>query len=250
MGSVKAEFLKLRRSMSWAVVIALPLMAVITGIANTLASGGPLEDGWHTLWLRVVVFYGLFPQAVGLAALGSLVWRAEHQPGNWNALMGRSISSTEIVLSKAVVLVVLAAAMQVVLLAGTVAAGKLLFELPGLIPTQYLLVSVVVVIACVPVAVLQSALSMSMRSFAGPVAVALLGAVLSIGVLLTKVTAAIVVVPYALLGRATQLGTGVFSDDGYVSPGLIAMMVAAAAVVSAATVWASARRLDRRDVTG
>ncbi|MEE2045718.1 ABC transporter permease, partial [Nocardiopsis tropica] len=83
MGSVRAEFLKLRRSMSWVVVVLLPLTAVVAGAVNTVVAGEPLEDHWHTLWLRVAVFYGLFPLALGVAVLASLVWRVEHRGGNW-----------------------------------------------------------------------------------------------------------------------------------------------------------------------
>ncbi|MBW0103607.1 ABC transporter permease [Pseudonocardia sp. KRD291] len=248
MGSVQAEFLKLKRSMSWAVVIVLPLMAVITGTTNTVVSGQQLDDGWKTLWLRVIVFYGLFPLAVGVAALASLIWRVEHRDGNWNALMGRRVSSLEIVLGKAAVLAALMAAMQLVLLAGTVLAGKLIFGLPGFIPSEYLLVSVIIVLACLPVATLQSALSMLMRSFAAPIAIALLGAVVSVGLLLAEINGLIAVVPYALLGRATQLGTGYFADSGSITTGTMLLLIVASAGLTALTVVATAAGLDRRDI--
>ena len=49
-----AELLKLRRSQPLLVVIGLPLFVTGTGIINTLFSGRGLEDGWNTLWLRMV----------------------------------------------------------------------------------------------------------------------------------------------------------------------------------------------------
>jgi len=67
------------------------------------------------MWLRSVVFYGLFPLAIGIGILASLMWRVEHRGGNWNALMSGPTSSMRIVAAKAVVVAVLAAAMQVVL---------------------------------------------------------------------------------------------------------------------------------------
>src|SRR5699024_4040892 len=163
MGAVRAEFLKLKRSLSWDVVVLLPLMAVITGGTNTLASGQQMGEGWHTLWMRVVVFYGQFPLAVGVAVLASLVWRVEHQGGNWNALMGSKVSSFDVVVAKTAVLVSLAAALQAVLMGGVILAGKLVFALPGVLPPRYFLVSVVIIVACLPVAALQSGLSMLMR---------------------------------------------------------------------------------------
>jgi hypothetical protein len=248
MGSVRAEFVKLKRSMSWAVVLLLPLMAVITGAANTVVSGKDLDEGWHTLWLRVVVFYGLFPLAVGVAALASLVWRVEHQGGNWNALMGRQVSSRQIVLGKMAVLGVLAAAMQAVLVVGVVVAGKVMFALPGFLPPRYLLASVVIVLACLPVAAVQSGLSMLMRSFAAPVAVALLGATVGAVLLVIGLEVPAFAVPYGLVGRATQLGTGTFVDSGDVTAGVVTASVAAALTLTAVVIAAAASLLDRRDI--
>lgn len=248
MGSIRAELIKLKRSMSWAVVVALPLMAVLSGAGNSLASGRPLDEGWHTLWLRTVVFYGLFPLAIGIAALASLVWRVEHRGGNWNALMARPISSLQIVVGKAAVLGLLVTAMQVVLVIAVVGVGKLAFGLPGLLPARYLIASVLIVLASLPVAALQSALSMLMRSFAAPIALALLGAVTSVLFLLAEIDVLITVVPYALLGRATQLGTGAFADSGTITTGIVVLLVVASAALTALAVAATSAALDRRDI--
>ncbi|MEY8039938.1 ABC transporter permease [Saccharopolyspora cebuensis] len=248
MGSVRAEFLKLKRSSSWAVVVLLPLMAVITGVANTAVSGQELDGGWHAWWLRVVVFYGLFPLSAGVAALASLVWRVEHQGGNWNALMGRRVSSSQVVIGKFAVLAVLAAAMQAVLVVGFVLAGKLLFGLAGLPPARYFLISAVIVLACLPVAALQSGLSMLMRSFAAPVAAALVGASGGVLLLMAGLEAPAVVVPYGLVGRATQLGTGMFVDSGTITPGVLAVVAAAALVLTALVIGTATALLERRDV--
>ncbi|MBR8742620.1 ABC transporter permease [Nocardiopsis sp. MG754419] len=248
MGAVRAEFLKLKRSLSLVVVIALPVMAVVTGVANTLFSGQQPADGWHTLWLRVVVFYGLFPLTVGLAVLASLVWRVEHQGGNWNALMGRQVSSLRVVLAKTVVLTALALALQVVLVGGVTVAGKVAFDLPGFLPPRYLLVSLVIVVACVPVVALQSALSMVMRSFAAPVAVALPGAVAGVFLLMAGPSALSMALPYGLVGRATQLGTGAFADGGGVGAASVILLITAALGLTAVVVAGATAVLERVDV--
>jgi hypothetical protein len=248
MGSLRAEFIKLKRSLSWAVVVLLPMMAVVTGAVNTVVSGQEFEQGWHTLWLRVLVFYGLFPLAVGVAALASLVWRVEHRGGNWNALMGRRVSSAEVVVGKFAVLAVLAGAMQAALVAGVVVAGKLMFGLPGMLPPRYFAVSAVIVLACLPVAALQSGLSMLMRSFAAPVAVALLGATSGVLLLVARLEASALLLPYGLVSRATQLGTGTFGDGGTVTAGAMGAIAAAALVLTAAVLAGTAAVLDRRDI--
>ena len=73
MNALIVELLKLRRSLAWAVVLVLPLAIVFAGTINSLVAARPLDDGWHTLWLRTMVFHGLFSLPVGIAILGSLV---------------------------------------------------------------------------------------------------------------------------------------------------------------------------------
>lgn len=248
MGAVNAEFLKLKRSLSWAVVVGLPVAIVISGSVNTTIAGGQPDDGWQTMWEQSVVFYGFFPLAVGIGVLASLVWRVEHRGGNWNALMGGPTASLRIVAAKAAVVAALAAAMQLVLLVAVVVVGKFVFGLPGMLPGGYLGISALIVLACVPVAVLQSGLSMLMRSFAAPVAVAFLGAGASVVLLLAELDAAIFVSPYALIGRATQLGTGLLADDGAITPVYVASITISALVLTGALLAGTATILDRRDV--
>lgn len=246
MGAIHSEFLKLKRSLTWAIVILLPIALVISAAANTLASGEPLQNGWHTLWQRSVVFYGLFPLAIGIAILASLVWRVEHRGSNWNALMSGPTSSLRIVTAKAVVVGFLAAAMQPVMLVAILVMGKAVLGLPGMLPVQYFGISLLIMAACLPLASLQSALSMLMRSFAAPIAVGLVAAGISVAVLMLGGTAAIVS-PYALVTRATQLGTGTFADTGGVTAGDVTAILTAAVVLYAAVVTVSAALLDRRD---
>lgn len=196
----------------------------------------------------MVVFYGLFPLATGVAVLASLVWRAEHQGGNWNALMGRSVSSLQVVVGKTAALAALAAAMQTVLVVGIVVVGKLMFGLPGMLPARYFLVSVVIVLACLPVAALQSGLSMLMRSFAAPVAVALLGATGSVVLLMLRLDVLPMAVPYSLVSRATQLGTGMFVDSGTVTTGVVTAVAVAALGLTAVVTAGVVAILDRLDI--
>ncbi|WBL18946.1 MULTISPECIES: ABC transporter permease [Micrococcaceae] len=247
MKAIGAELIKLKRSLSWAVVVLLPILLVVSGSIMTLIDGRPLEDGWHTLWMRSIVFYGLFPLAVGIAILASLVWRAEHRGGNWNALMSGPTSSLRIVLAKAAVIGMLAAIMQALAVATTIVLGKLVFHLPGFLPGEYLIAAVAIIVACFPVAVLQSWLSMLMRSFAAPVAVAFVGAGFSAFLLVLKLTPAIFISPYATVSRATQLGTSTFADTGEVTGPVIALIIGAALALSAVLTAANTAVLERGD---
>ena len=137
MGSVYTEFLKLKRSMSWAVVLLLPIIMVSTGSMSSIAGGGQFDDGWHTLWIRSIGFYGMAILSVGIAILASLVWRVEHRGSNWNALMSRPVPTLQVVVGKTTAISALAAMMQLVFVVAVIVFGKTL-GLSGMLPGQYL----------------------------------------------------------------------------------------------------------------
>lgn len=246
MAALNAEILKLKRSLAWPVVVFLPIAVVLMGAATQLADGAQPEDGWHTVWLQSVGFYGLFPLAIGIAILGSLVWRAEHRGSNWNALMSGPTTSRQLVIAKATVVAGLTAIMQIILLIAVIAIGKLAFGLPGMLPGQYIGTTVLLVLATIPVSILQSALSTFLRSFAAPIAVALVASGVSTLTLMAVGNAALVS-PYGLATQTTQLGTGSFADTGTVTGGDIASILTATVLLTIALVTATTAILDRRD---
>lgn len=248
MQTLRPELIKLKRSQSWIIVVLLPVIMAGAGTVNTVVSGAELDDGWHTLWLRTVVFFGLFPLPLGVAILASLSWRADHRDGNWNALMAGTATSGSIVRAKTAVIAGLAALMQLVVLATVLVLGKLVFGLPGMLPADLLGVSMLIMLGCIPLAALQSWLSMRTRSFAAPIAVALVGAGISVLLLNAKLTGAIFVLPYALAARSTQLSTGTFGDSGTLTLGAVGAVLAATAVLTVVVVAVAGRSLDRRDV--
>lgn len=247
MRALAAEIIKLKRSLAWPVVVLLPLALVLAGAATQLASGEQPEQGWHTVWVQSVVFYGLFPLAIGIAILGSLVWRTEHRGTAWNALMSGPTPTLHIVAAKAFVVAGLTAIMQIVLVLAVVVIGAAAFGLPGMLPGRYLLTGAVLLVATIPLAVLQSGLSMLMRSFAGPIAVALVGAGISVGALLIIGPVAIIS-PFALATRATQLGTGMFADSGAITAPAVTGIVISSVLLSVGLVALTALVLERRDV--
>lgn len=246
MRAIRAELIKLRRSASLLVVVLLPIAVVVAGAATKLARGELLVDGWNSMWVQSIVFYGLFPLAVGIAIIGSLVWRVEHRGGSWNALMTDARSTASLVLAKAAVVAGLVGAMQVVLLTTIVVVGTVGFGLEGLPPIEHVGTVGLLILATVPLAVLQSTLSMLLRSFAAPVAISLLAAGISVGALMVFGTPA-VLLPHALVARTTQLGTGTFADDGSVGLVEIASIGGSALVGAAVLAAVSVAVLDRRD---
>ncbi|MDN5587237.1 MAG: ABC transporter permease [Brevibacterium sp.] len=236
MAPLPTEFRKLRRSLSWPIVVLLPVIAVASGAIGTLNTEQGVTDGWHTLWIRSIGFYGMALLPVGIAILAALVWRVEHRNGNWNALMSTPSPTWRTVIGKVGAVAVMAGLMQVVLLITVVVVGKLVFGLPGLLPIEYILSSVLVIIACVPIAAIQSGLSTVIRSFAVPVAIALVVTGLSTTALLIGPTAALVS-PYALATHATQLGTSLVGADNTSFDASSVSAASAALVVTVSTLW-------------
>ncbi|GAA2117513.1 ABC transporter permease [Kocuria atrinae] len=254
MNVIQTEFMKLKGSLSWLVVVLLPVMAVLSGSLSTLSSGGEFQDGWHTLWIRSIGFYGMALLPIGVGILASLVWRPEHRNGNWNALMSQSVPTQQVVLSKVVAISTLTAAMQVVMLLTVLLLGKLAFQIPGWLPGTYWLGSLLIVVGCIPVVALQSAFSTFLRSFAAPVAIALVGAGASTVALMVGVPAAIAS-PYALATYTTQLGTTLVGGESTVfnaaamSPGSVAMVAVVSALAVTLITWLTTQILNRKDAT-
>ena len=55
--SVRAEFLKLRRSFIWLAMLALPVLSAGLGTANYLSNLGMLTEQWYSLWTQHALFY-------------------------------------------------------------------------------------------------------------------------------------------------------------------------------------------------
>lgn len=252
MNVIQAEFMKIKGSLSGLVVVLLPIMAVVSGSLSTLSGGGEFQDGWHTLWIRSVGFYGMALLPVGIGILASLVWRPEHRNGNWNALMSQSVPTHRVVLSKTVAISVLTASMQAIMLLTVLLMGKVMFQLPGWLPATYWIGSVLIVVGCIPLVALQSAFSTFMRSFAVPVAIALIGAGISTVALMIGLPAAIAS-PYALATYSTQLGTTLVGgestvfDAAAITPATAGLVIVLAAVGAALVTGVTTLILNRKD---
>jgi multisubunit Na+/H+ antiporter MnhC subunit len=87
---------------------------------------------------------------------------------------------------------------------------------------------------------------MFLRSFAAPVAVALVASGISTAALMALGDAALVS-PYGLATRTALLGTASFVDDGAVTAGDVVSVLAAALVLTVLVISLTVAALDRRD---
>ena len=207
-----AEIIKLKRSSVWVVAVMLPLLAVITGTANFMINRESFE-GWISLSSQITLFYSMMFCSLGIALLASTVWRVEHRGTSWNAMRTTPHSPTAVALAKTLVILVPVLAMQVVLLALTWLAGAIIAGLGPAIPIAFVASSLLAILGALPLVALQSLLSMLMRSFAAPVAVAFLGCVMGFGLLASQNPLAYAV-PQGILSKTLTLGSSAVSTAG------------------------------------
>ena len=81
------EYTKLKRSPIWIAFIILPLISALIGTFNYQGNIAILNDFWYSLWSQHTLFlcYFFMPALIGVYV--SYLWRLEHTGTNWNQLM-------------------------------------------------------------------------------------------------------------------------------------------------------------------
>ena len=173
---VAAEAIKLKRSSVWAVTILLPLLAVITGSLNFKMNREAFLQGWVSLTSQMTLFYAMMFCSLGVALLASTVWRVEHRGTSWNAMRTTPHTPAAVALAKTLVLFA-------------------------------------PVLAAAPLVAVQSLLSMLMRSFAAPVAVAFIGCAVGFGLAAGQSPLAYAI-PQGILSMTLVLGSSASNAAG------------------------------------
>ena len=123
--SIRAEFLKLRRSYVWLAMLILPVLSAGLATANYLNNLGMLTDQWYSLWTQHALFYcALFAPAL-TGVYCAYVCRLEHLNCNWNAVMTQPIPVHTMLAAKLTVVSVLTALTQILIGVLFILSGKL-----------------------------------------------------------------------------------------------------------------------------
>ena len=208
-----AETIKLKRSSAWVVAVLLPLLAVITGTFNFYGNRETFPQTWVSLTSQMTFFYSMMFCPLGVALLASTVWRVEHRGTSWNAMRTTPHSPTAVALAKTLILFTPVLAMQVILVVLAWISGTLVMGLGPAMPTAFIVSGLLAVVAAAPLVAVQSLLSMLMRSFAAPVAVAFLGCVVSFGLMASQ-SPLTYAVPQGILSKTLTLGSSAMSTAG------------------------------------
>ena len=210
---VAAEAIKLKRSSVWAVTVLLPLLAVVSGSVNFRMNREAFLQGWVSLTSQMTLFYAMMFCSLGVALLASTVWRVEHRGTSWNAMRTTPHTATAVALAKTLVLFAPLLVMQVILVVLAWISGTFIMGLGPAMPVSFTVSALLGVLAAAPLIAAQSLLSMLMRSFAAPVAVAFLGCVAGFGLAAAQSPLAYVI-PQGILNMTLVLGSSASSVAG------------------------------------
>ena len=153
-------------------------------------------------------------------------------------------SPAAVALAKTLVILVPVLAMQGVLLALAWLAGITVAGLGPAIPTAFVASGLLAALGALPLVAVQSLLSMLMRSFAAPVAVAFLGCVVSFGLLASQ-NPLIYLVPQGILSKTLTLGSSAVSTAGKLDAASMLPLVFAIVCVGA-VMWGLLAFVARR----
>lgn len=173
---LKAELQKCRRSPVWLAFLVLPIFPAILGTGNYLNNLEVLDNGWYSLWSQHTLFSSMFFLPALLGVFCSWQWRLEHTDHNWNSFLTAPVPVRDLYVAK----LILAAGVSVLaqgcigalfLLSGKIAGISA--PVPSELP-EWLLYGA---LGGVSVCAVQLFLSLIIRAFAPPVALALIGGI-------------------------------------------------------------------------
>ncbi|WP_019913972.1 ABC transporter permease [Paenibacillus sp. HW567] len=166
---LSAERLKISKSFVWLLVIGSPVIALlIGGLSNMEEYGEPIT--WQVLLSVMSAVHAIFFLPVLSGIFAALICRAEHADGGWKMLLSLPVTRSSVYFAKYTMVMGLLAAVQILFLAALLGMG-VVRGVAGPLPWPLILSSVFGGwFACLPLAALQLAVSLSWSSFGAPLA--------------------------------------------------------------------------------
>lgn len=173
---IKAENMKLKRSFIWIAFFIIPIIPALLGVGNYLQNLDLLKSEWLSLWTQQTLFYSNFFYAPLIAVYCAYLWRVENFNHNRNSLMTSPVSVFCIHTAKLLNVFWITLLTQLWVGILYIICGKAA-GLPGLPPGIVLYWLFRGAVGGMSVASLILLTAMVIRSFAVPVAFALLGGI-------------------------------------------------------------------------
>lgn len=202
---IRAEWIKLRHTRIWLLLIILPFISVLIGCFNFYMNQGVLKKEWYSLWSQVSLFYGEFFFPILIAIFCAFMWRLEHFNKNWNMIMTAPNSVISIFFAKLIVVGSMLIFAQGLFALLYFFGGKLL-GLTSELPVELFGWLLRGWISALTISTLQLALSMRIKSFAVPIGIGFCAAILGLGLYVINLG---MLFPHSLLA----IGMGVLSQS-------------------------------------
>ncbi len=203
--SIIAEFIKIKHSHIWIVMVTLPSISVLIGCANFSMNIGVLQKEWYSLWSQVGLFYGEFFLPILIGICCAYLCRLEHLNRNWNMTMTTPVPIGNVFLSKLIMAGIISFFIQGLFFTLYYLSGKLIglnspfpIEIYGWFIRGWL--------ASLTISTIQLALSIRMKSFAVPIGIGLCFSFIGLGLYVVKLG---MIFPYSLL----SIGMGIISQQ-------------------------------------
>lgn len=173
---IKSEQLKLKRSFIWIAFVLIPIIPTIMGTGNYLNNLNLLKSEWISLWTQETLFYSNFFFAPLIAIYCSYLWRMENQNKNRNFLFTSPVPVRDIFLGKLATIAKITVFTQLWVFVLFLVSGKLV-HLQALPDPQHFAYAARGILGGMVIAALQLLISMIIKSFAAPIAVAVMGSI-------------------------------------------------------------------------
>lgn len=173
---IQSEQIKIRRSFIWTAFVLTPLIPALMGTQNYLNNIELLKSEWFSLWTQETLFYSNFFFAPLIAIYCSYLWRMENQNKNRHMLLTQPVPVRNIFLGKLAAILKITFFTQFWVYLLYLISGKLV-SLSGMPPVQTFIYTIRGLLGGAVIAALQLLISMMIRSFAVPIAIAVVGSI-------------------------------------------------------------------------
>jgi len=173
------EFMKLKASPAWYAFFIVPVIAAIIGTLNYTANIAILTEGWYSLWTQHTLFICYFFMPVIIGIFAGCIWRVEHSGTNMNILLTHE-RPIKIVLGKFAATCFVTALSIVWIAALYLLAGKLV-HVEGSLPVGLPGWLIMGIIAAFAICAFQIFVSLVIRNFVIPIAIAFIGGMAGVG---------------------------------------------------------------------
>lgn len=168
---IKVELMKLKRMFVIEAAIIAPIIAIASGVgvSHQMIKDG-VSDYWAAIWPMSAFTLGGFVIPIFVMYVSIVLGRVENENDCWKQVLSLPIKKSKIYLAKFMAVLSVVIVMFISFLIEFQVAGYLLGA-KGLVPVQYIKVSVLGFLAILPVIALEFILSRKFKSVSIPLAV-------------------------------------------------------------------------------